>query len=64
MNTIESAYGRIQWKSEASEAFASKFKKLKADIVAAFENINSQFVKLMEKTLSDIQATENANTVQ
>ena len=64
MNTIESAYGRIQWQSEAAEAFYSKFKKLKADIVAAFENIDSQFTNLMNQTLSDIQSTENANTVQ
>ena len=64
MNTIESAYGRIQWQSEAAEAFSSKFKKLKADIVAAFENIDSQFTNLMNQTLSDIQSTENANTVQ
>lgn len=64
MNTIESAYGRIQWQSEAAEAFSSKFKKLKADIVTAFENIDSQFTNLMNQTLSDIQSTENANTVQ
>lgn len=64
MNTIEASFGRIQWKSEASEAFASKFKKLKSDIVSAFENIDSQFTTLMEQTLSDIQATESANTVQ
>lgn len=64
MNTIESAYGRIQWKSEAAEAFATKFRKIKNDIVASFENINSQFATLMNQTLEDIQATENANTVQ
>lgn len=64
MNNIESAYLKIQWKSEASETFATTFKKLKANIVGAFENINSQFTKLMNQTLSDIQATENANTIQ
>lgn len=64
MNTIESAYGRIQWQSEASEAFAAKFKKLKTEIVTAFENIDSQFTNLMNQTLSDIQATEDANTVK
>ena len=64
MNAIETAYERINWQSEASEAFESKFKKLKADIVTAFENIEAQFTSLMNQTLSDIQATESANTVQ
>ena len=64
MNTIESAYARIQWQSEASEAFAAKFKKLKTEIVNAFENLNQQFVTLMKQTQEDIQATENANTVK
>ena len=64
MNEIESVYGRIQWRSEASEAFGAKFRKLKQDIINAFENIDNQFTALMEQTLSDIQATENANTVQ
>lgn len=64
MNTIEGTYSKIQWQSEASDAFAAKFKKLKGEIVAAFENIDSQFVKLMNQTQEDIQATENANTVQ
>ena len=64
MNTIESAYARIQWQSEASEAFAARFKKLKNEIVNAFENLNQQFVSLMKQTQEDIQATENANTVK
>ena len=64
MNSIESAYGQIDWKSEAAENFAIKFKKLKSDIVSSFENIDSQFGKLMSQTLSDIQSTESANTVQ
>lgn len=63
MNTIEATYEKIQWKSEASEAFAIKFKKLKNAIVLEFENINTQFTSLMQQTLSDIQATESANTV-
>ena len=64
MNTVESAYSKIQWQSEASEAFKVKFTKLKGEIVSAFETIESQFTKLMQQTLDDIQATENANTVQ
>jgi len=64
MDDIANVYKRIQWKSEASEAFFTKFTKLQADIVASFENINSQYTKLMNETLTDIQNTENANTVQ
>lgn len=64
MDSIESVYKKIQWKSEASEAFYIKFTKLKADIIVAFENIDTQFTKLMNETLTDIQNTENANTVQ
>lgn len=64
MNTIESAYSKIKWQSEASEAFKTKFLKLKKDIVDAFDNIESSFTKLMQQTLDDIQATENANTVK
>ena len=64
MNTIESAYSQIQWESEAAEAFEAKFKKLKSEIVSAFEDIESQFTKLMNQTQEDIQSAENANTVQ
>lgn len=64
MNSIESTYARISWQSEASEAFAARFKKLKNEIVSAFENLDTQFVSLMKQTQEDIQATENANTVQ
>lgn len=64
MNSIQSVYGTVVWRSEASEVFASKIAKLKDEIVTAFENLNSQFKKLMTQAQSDIQATENANTVQ
>lgn len=64
MNTIESTYATIQWESEAAEAFEAKFKQLKSQIVSAFDNIESQFTTLMNQTQEDIEATENANTVQ
>ena len=64
MNMIESTYNRINWSSEASEAFKVKFTKLKNNIVAAFENIEVQFTKLMAQTLEDVQTAENANTVK
>jgi len=64
MNDIATEYKKIQWKSEAADAFFSKFSKLQADIVAAFQNIDTKFTSLMSHALNDIQSTENANTVQ
>ena len=64
MDTIETAYNAIAWESEASEAFRTKFVKLKADIVAAFDNIKTQFGTLMTQAQDDIQSAETSNTVQ
>ena len=64
MNNISAQYEKIAWQSDASEAFKAAFNKLKANIVSSFENIESQFTKLMNQTEADIQKTENANTVQ
>ncbi len=64
MNQIESVSNSIVWESEAAEAYKAKFAKLKSEIVSEFENINSQFTTLMNQAQEDIQATENANTVQ
>ena len=64
MNSIEAQYKKIEWKSEASEAFKSAFDRLKTTIVSSFDNINASFTKLMNQTLQDIQSTENANTVK
>ena len=63
MNKVESISGTIKWSSEAADAFKTKFSKLKASIVASFENINSQFTKLMLQTQQDIEASEKSNTV-
>ena len=63
MNTIESVYNKISWKSESSEAFRAKFTKLKAKIVKDIEEVNAQFTKLMQQTLDDIATTEKKNTV-
>lgn len=63
MNKIESVYNKINWQSEASEAFKIKFTKLKNDMVASFENINTQFTRLMQQTQQDIENTEKANNV-
>ena len=64
MDEIESVYGQIQWRSEASDAFRSTFTRLKSEIVESFENIKSQFTKLMTQTQQDIQSAETSNTVQ
>lgn len=63
MNKAEAAYGRIQWQSEAAEAFKVKFTKLKNNIVKSFEDINTQFTKLMQQTQEDVENAEKANTV-
>lgn len=64
MNKIEAEYNRVEWQSEASESFKARFKKLKNDILMAFDNINNEFSKLMTQTQQDIETTEKANTVQ
>lgn len=64
MDVIQSEYSRISWKSEAADAFQTRFTKLKSDITASFSNLNTQFTQLMNQTQEDIQTTENANTVK
>ena len=64
MNTIESIYTKIQWQSEASEAFGSRFRELKTQILTAFNDIETQFTQLMNQAQEDIQSAETANTVQ
>lgn len=63
MNKIQAEYTKIKWQSEASDAFKSKFDKLKQNIYSSFENIEKQFTKLMVQTQEDIQKAETANTV-
>lgn len=63
MDNIETTYGQIKWQSEAATAFATQFKKVKGKVVTSFENIKTNFTKLMAQTESDIQSAETANTV-
>ena len=63
MNTIESIYGQIQWQSEASDVFKSTFSRLKSEIISSFDNIKSQFTKLMTQAQTDIQSSETSNTL-
>ena len=64
MNVIEAEYGKITWQSEAADAFKSRFKKLKTEIMNSFDNLNTQFTNLMNQTKEDMQRTENANTLK
>ena len=64
MNKIEAEYAKVQWQSEASDSFKSRFAQLKSEIMASFDNINTQFVNLMNQTQQDIETPEKANTVQ
>lgn len=64
MDSFEGVFREVQWESEAADAFRSKFNQLKGSIVTSFENINSDFVKLMQQALDDMQSTESANTIQ
>lgn len=64
MNQIETEYNKVEWQSEAAESFRNKFNQLKNNILASFDNINNQFVKLMAQTQHDIETAEKANTVQ
>ena len=64
MNNFASQYSQIEWKSDASARFTETFNRLKTNISASFENIEREFVRLMEKTQEDIQATESANTIK
>lgn len=63
MSQIETAYGKIKWSSEASEAFKTKFNKLKTSINTSFDNINNQFKTLMKQAQDDVQKAESSNTV-
>ena len=64
MNKVETEFGKVEWKSEASETFKSTLKKLKTSIISSFDNINTQFTKLMNQTQQDIENAEKSNTVQ
>ena len=64
MNKISAEYNKVKWTSEASEAFKTKFNKLKTEITKSFEDIEQTFSKLMNQAKEDVQKSETANTVQ
>lgn len=63
MNEIQTEYKKISWKSDAATKFEQAFTKLKTSIDSQIDDINTSFVKLMNQTETDMQTTENANTV-
>ena len=63
MNNIESTFSNLPWQSDSAEVFRSTFIKLKNDIVTEFENIDTQFVKLMQQAQQDIENAERANNI-
>ena len=64
MNKIEAEFGKVEWKSEASQTFKTTLAKLKSSIISAFDNIDTQFTKLMNQTQQDIENAEKSNTVK
>ena len=57
MNEFEGVYNSINWESEASNAFRSRFTKLKGEIINSFDTISNSFQRLMAQTENDIQST-------
>lgn len=64
MKMIDTQFAKLDWKSDAAMAFKTQFVKLKDEVISSFDNIEIHFTKLMNQTIQDMQATENANTVQ
>lgn len=64
MDQIEVTFGQIAWESEAATTYKARFKSLKDKIVTSLDSLNADFTSLMNQAKEDIQATENANTVQ
>ena len=64
MDSIALEFNKVQWQSEAADAFKNKFNTLKRDIITSFEKIETMFGELISKALQDVQEAEKANTVQ
>ena len=63
MDQIQAIYSKVEWVSDAATQFRARFLQLKKNITTFFDEFNASFTKSMQQTLQDIQATENANTV-
>ena len=64
MNSISSEFNRVNWSSEAADAFRTKFNSLKSKIDSNFNEIQQNFTKLMRQAQEDIEKAESSNTVQ
>lgn len=63
MDTIKSVYDQTPWKGEAAQAYTGTLTRLKEEIITSFENITTQFTKLMSQAQEDVNAAETGNTV-
>lgn len=63
MNELQSIFSQVTWESDAATAFRDKFNSLKSQISQSFETLNTEFANKMTQTISDMAATESANTV-
>lgn len=59
MDEIERIFNQITWQSEAAESFRTKLTKLKQSIASSFEQIDTEFSKLMSQAIDDVQSVEN-----
>ena len=64
MDSIENNYKTLEWESDASRTFEKTFKNLKNNIINNITDTKKQFKELMDKTLSDMKETENANKTE
>ena len=63
LDEFEGIYRTIDWESDAATVYRAKFTELKGELITSFEDLKKQFSELMAQAEKDIQATENANTV-
>jgi len=63
LESIDGTCNSLPWTSEAQEAFVATFKNLKTQIQQSFDTIINAFNTLIEGVKSDMQATEDANTI-
>ena len=64
MDSIESKYKKLNWKSEASDEFQRKFTALKKNISLSITDVSKQFTKLMNDAIQDVSKAEKANTIK
>ena len=63
MNDIQVTYNTINWRSDASEAFATKLKKFKNEIDEYIQQIEGDFQKFMSQAAQTISTADKKSTV-